>query len=195
MWCLCCTSAGDGLTFSQACPGTGPFPQAAELKTAVFITECSTQWRDIASHKKRNGTQNPNVLTPLIIPFIILWGTNRRKWEHLWKITCVLFFSLLWLLHVGSGHGSRLGHGEHWDLLSKCELMTMDARQTCHNFSCRTYDLSFNPRLAFPVSGPRISNGQPSCLWQGVPSLKHDKFLLWSWQLGSSCRQYLCPGA
>lgn len=95
-------------------------------------------------------------------------------------------------LHLGcSMLGQVLGHQEHWDWLSKCELMTMNACKTWNNFSCRTYKPSFNPDLPLHLSGPRISNGQPSCLWWRVPRFKHDKSLLLRWQISSSCGQYL----
>lgn len=94
------------LTFSESLPRDRTLSPPSWIEN-VLITECSTQPRDNSSHKKRNGTQNPNVLTPLIIPFIMLWETNWRKEEHLWKITCMLLFSPLWLLHAVSGHGPR----------------------------------------------------------------------------------------
>lgn len=93
------------ITFSESLPRGRTLSPASWIENSVLITEHSTQPRDNTSNKGRNGTQNPNVLTPLIIPFIMLWRTNWRKWEHLWKITCTLLFSLLWLLRVGLGHG------------------------------------------------------------------------------------------
>lgn len=189
--CDICVAGDDGLTFSGSLSWDQTLSPGSWIENAVLITEHSTQPTEKTSYEKRNGMQNPNVLTPLIIPFVMLWGTNWRKWDHLWKITCVWLFSLLGLLHVGSGLGSRLGHQEHWDWLSKCELMTMNACKTCNNFSCRTYNPSFNPDLPLHLSGPRISNGQPSCLWWRVPRLKHNKSSLLRWQLSSSCGQYL----
>lgn len=65
-------SAAGGLTFSKACPGIRPFPQSAELKTLSSLQSVQLSQETQLHKKKRNGTQNPNVLTPLIIPFIML---------------------------------------------------------------------------------------------------------------------------
>lgn len=50
---------------------------------------------------------------------------------------------------------SVVGQAQDWDSAStdssspNVGLMTMDACKTCHNFSCRTYDLLLNPRHTF----------------------------------------------
>lgn len=84
------------ITFSEGLPRGRTVSSASWVENTVLITECSTQPRVNTSHNERNGTQNPNVLTPLIIPFIMLWRTNWRKWEHLWKnhLHAALLFAL-----------------------------------------------------------------------------------------------------